>query len=161
MKTALKTALCLLLFGLAVTQQPYRSSSAAQRQSEPGARVLALIDQGDRRAADVINAPPRVRLNEDFQVTVTSFGGGCESAADVGVILTDSGATLMVYDFTTATQPGIACTMILKRLPHTATLRFTQAGEKLIRVWGRRAEAGALPLGVPVVLEQRLTVATN
>jgi hypothetical protein len=64
----------------------------------------------------------------------------------------------MVYDLTTATQPDVACTAVLKRLPHTATLRFTQPGEALIRIWGRRVGPETPPDGVPVVLEHRVIV---
>jgi hypothetical protein len=64
----------------------------------------------------------------------------------------------MVYNFTTATHPGVACTMILKRIPHTVSLRFTKTGEAFIRVWGRRVGGDSPGLGVPVVLEKRITV---
>jgi len=64
----------------------------------------------------------------------------------------------MVYDFTTATQPEVACTTMLKRLPHTATLRFSTPGEALIQVWGRRVGSETPRAGVPSVLEQRVRV---
>lgn len=133
----------------AAQQIPERSSAMRE------ARILGLIDD---RAPDTLNAPSTVSLGEDFQVTITTTGGGCEREGDTGVVLTENSATVMVYDFTTATRPGVACTMVLKRMPHTATLRFTKPGEALIRVWGRRGGPDTPPLGMPVVLERRVTV---
>ena len=79
------------------------------------------------------------------------------SADETGVVLTDMSADVFVHDMTTATRPGIACTMILKQLPHTATLRFSKSGEATIRVWGRE-QGGNSPFGKPVVVEKRVRV---
>lgn len=134
---------------------------AAQRQAKPQstpareARVLGILDEN---ANDALVAPAAVRAGEDFQVTITTTGGGCERAGDTGVIVSENGATVMVYDFTTATHPGVACTMIFKQLRHTVTLRFTKPGEALIRVWGRRVGSDTPPVGAPAVLERRVTV---
>ena len=133
------------------------AENAAQNPREV-ARVPGIIDYGDERTRDVIAAPDAVRVGEDFQVTVKTFGGGCEREGDTSVVVNETGATLMIYDITTATRPGVACTMILKRLAHTVTLRFTKPGEAVIRVWGRKVVAGLPPLGEPVVLERRVTV---
>ena len=133
---------------------------ALQRQAKPQsappqeARVLGLLDE---RANDV-SAPDTVLSGEDFQVTITTTGSGCERAADTGVLVSEDSATVMVYDFTTATRPGVACTMILKRLRHTVNLRFTKRGKALIRVWGRRVGSDTPPAGAPIVLERRVTV---
>lgn len=118
-------------------------------------RVLGLLNfQGTQ---DPIIAPATVGVGQPFQVTITTFGNGCVEKGDEGVVISETGASVFVYDFTTATRPGVVCTTILKRLQHTVTLTFTQPGEKVIRVWGRQ-EGPATPLGVPVVLEQRVLV---
>lgn len=119
------------------------------------ARVLGLLDE---RLEDTLIAPSSVSVGQDFQVTVTTSGSGCEREGDTGVILAENSANVMVYDFTAATHPGVACTMIFKRLPHTATLRFTKPGEAVIRVWGRRAGPDTPPFGAPTVLERRVMV---
>lgn len=128
--------------------------------SPPGsdrAYVPGVIGFDDKQLSDAIAAPQIVQVNKDFQISVTTSGNGCVSAADTQVILMEMSADVFVYDFTTATRPGIACTMILKSLPHNATLRFTKPGEAVIRVWGRR-QGGNAPMGEPVVVEKRLKV---
>jgi hypothetical protein len=133
-------------------QQPIKDG----KQSEKEQRVLGNIS-GDQK--DVVDAPATVRAGEDFKVTIKTFGSGCDRAGDTGVITSESSATVMVYDFTAATHPGVICTMIAKRMPHVVTLRFTKPGAATIRIWGRRFEKDAPPLeGVPAVLEHHLTV---
>jgi hypothetical protein len=121
-----------------------------------GQRVPGILNF--RGTQEAITAPTVVGVGQDFQVTITTFGDGCVEKGDEGVIRGEADATIFVYDFTTATQPGVICTTILKRLQHTVTLRFTQPGEKLIRVWGRQEGADTPPLGVPVVFEARVLV---
>jgi hypothetical protein len=119
------------------------------------ARVLGILDES---ANDAVVAPTTVPAGEDFQVTITTIGSGCEREADSGVIVSENGATVMVYDFTKATHPGVACAMILKHLRHTVTLRFTKRGKALIRVWGRRIGSDTPMAGAPTVLERHVTV---
>jgi hypothetical protein len=155
----------ILISGLALalalaTEFKYLSNAVApQRQATPQssplpeARVLGLL--GDEALA----APTTVLANKDFQVTITTTGSGCEREGDTSVIISEDSATVMVYDFTMATRPGVACSLVLKRLRHTATLRFTKPGMALIRVWGRRFGSDTpLPVGAPTVLEHRVMV---
>ena len=160
-------AMTMLLVMLAQQRCPSSSSSGnpaggpgdtVSRAAGPEARILGAIDYPDAGASDVVTAPAAVQAGQEFQVTITTFGGGCERAGDTGLILAENGANVMVYDFTTATRPDVACTMVLKRLPHTVTLRFDRPGEALIRIWGRRIGADAPPAGVPVVLDHRVMV---
>lgn len=125
-------------------------------QPGPAQRVLGALILGGTQEA--ISAPAVVGVGQDFPVTITTFGDGCVEKGDEGVILGVNDATIFVYDFTTATRPGVPCTTIFKRLQHTVTLRFTQPGEKVIRVWGRQEAGGGTPLGGPVVLEARVRV---
>jgi hypothetical protein len=126
-----------------------------QYQPPQESRVLGILEEG---AKDALVAPSNVMAGEDFQVTITTIGSGCEREADTGVIVSENGATVMVYDYTTATHPGVACTMILKHLRHTVTLRFTKRGKALIQVWGRRVGSDTPMAGTPTVLERQVTV---
>lgn len=134
---------------------------ALQRQATPQyappqeARVLGLLDE---RADGALDAPATVMAGKDFQVTITTTGSGCEREADTGVVVSEDAATVMVYDFTKATRPGVYCAMILKRLRHTVTLSFTKRGRALIRVWGRRVGSDTPLGGAPTVVERRVTV---
>ena len=150
----------LILLLLLFQQKPPANQASENRQSTnlPEARILAVIDYSDERTKDVITAPATVRVGEDFQITITTSGGGCERAGDTGVLITENSATVMVYDFTTATRPGVACTMIFKQMPHVVSLRFTRPGEAVIQVWGRRIGKDTPPMGVPTVLERRVMV---
>jgi hypothetical protein len=133
-------------------QKPIKDDKPREKEQ----RVLGNIS-GDQQ--EVVEAPATVRAGEDFKVTIKTFGGGCDREGDTGVITSESSATIMVYDFTSATHPGVICTMIAKRMPHVVTLRFTKPGEARIRIWGRKSENDAPPLeGVPAVLEHRVTV---
>ena len=135
-----------------------QSGNSPEVSSLEPARVPGIIDYGDGRTEDVISVPSSVRANQEFQVTVNTFGGGCEESGDTEVAVTKRRATLTVYDLTTATRPGVVCTMILKRIPHTATLRFANIGQARIRVWGRRVRSGPSSVGEPVVIEHRVLV---
>jgi hypothetical protein len=140
------------------TPPPAASPSPQAGNTQSEARLLAAIDFGDERTKDAITAPETVAAGKDFQIEIKSFGGGCERGGDTGTVVTENSADVMVYDFTSATHPGVACTMIFKTIPHTVTLRFTKTGEALIRVWGRRVGGDNPRMGVPVVLEKRITV---
>ena len=147
--------------GVAVGQGPVAAETPQPTALPTGAAealVPGIIDFHADRTAEVLEAPASVRAGAEFQITITTFGGGCERAGDTAVLLAEASAAVMVYDITTATQPDVACTAVLKRLPHTATLRFTQPGEALIRIWGRRVGPETPPDGVPVVLEHRVMV---
>jgi hypothetical protein len=124
----------------------------------PQQRVLGIIDFGDDGMKDVLTAPKAVRLGEIFEVTITTFGGGCENEGDTSVVLLSTGAAITVYDFTVATHPGVICTAVIKRMPHTVNLRFEKPGEAIIQIWGRRVRPETPPFGLPTVLEHRVTV---
>lgn len=122
------------------------------------ARVPGIIDFHADGTSGVLTAPDTVQAGEEFQITITTYGGGCERAGDTSVIMADASAAVMVYDFTTATHPGVVCTAILKRMPHDVTLRFAKPGAAVIQVWGRRVGPGTPLAGVPTMLEHRVLV---
>jgi hypothetical protein len=120
------------------------------------ARVLGVVVFNEMQEA--VTAPTTAQVGVPFPVTITTSGGGCEEKGDEGVIVADNGATIMVYDLTTATRPGVQCTTIFKQFTHTVNLSFPQPGEKLIQVWGRRVGPGLPLAGVPIVIERRVLV---
>jgi hypothetical protein len=172
MRRALLLASGVLLSGISIINSSpggsFVQGAAKAIQGESGrvqrpsrlaeARVPGLLNVAPGARQEVINAPTSVNANEDFQVTVITTGSGCERAGDVSVVTSEAEASLMVYDFTTATRPGIACTMIYKRLSHTATLRFTKPGVGVIRVWGRQSSQTSSHFGEPAVIEHRVDI---
>jgi hypothetical protein len=140
---------------MGVAESPSRRNSAHRNVQSNAQRVLGLL-VGNQE--EVVIVPEAVRVGEDFQVTVNTFGGGCETQGDEGVILSEDRAFVTVYDFTEATRPGIACTKIAKTFPHTVTLRFTKAGVGVIRIWARRIGPDTPLDGAPIVLERLVKV---
>jgi hypothetical protein len=122
------------------------------------ALVPGIIDFGTNEKRDVLSAPTRVGVGEDFEMKITTFGGGCDSEGDTSVVILATGAAVMVYDLTVATHPRVICPAVVKRMPHTVTLRFEKPGEALIQIWGRRVGPEAPLFGVPAVLEHRVTI---
>ena len=103
-------------------------------------------------------APSFVNVGERFTVTITTTGSGCDRLGDTGILMGERDATLMVYDYTSANRPGVACTMIFKHLKREIPLTFTQPGEAVIRVWGRGQKQDSPPGGEPIVIERRIEV---
>jgi len=108
--------------------------------------------------ATPVLAPSSVRVGERFMVTITTTGSGCDRLGDSGILMGERDATIMVYDFTSANRPGVACTMIFKMLKREIPLTFTQPGEAVIRVWGRRSRPDGAPGGEPYIVERRVEV---
>ena len=133
------------------------SSDLPTGNNPDSSRVLGALGTDARSAEQAVSVPPNIRVNQDFEIAVTTNGNGCVSAADTGVVLGESEADVFVYDFTSANRPGIFCTMIFKTLPHKATLKFTKTGAATIRIWGRR-QSGNSPFGEPIVITKRVTV---
>jgi hypothetical protein len=132
--------------------------SAVAASAPDEALVPGIIASPGAALPDVVSAPERVRVREDFGIRITTFGGGCEREGPTSVVLSETGAEVMVYDVTRATHPDIVCAAVIRRLPHTVTLRFEKPGQALIRVWGRSAASAASPFGEPIVLEHRIAV---
>lgn len=150
MKKKLLVATILLIL-------PLNIYSAEKAPIPKEARVLGIIDYNSQ-SQNVITVPNSVKAGKEFEVKIATQGGGCEREGDTSVVLTQTGASVTVYDFTTATRPGVACTMIMKTFAHTATLKFDQPGEMLLRVWGRAIGGDTPPDGAPVVVERKIKV---
>jgi hypothetical protein len=121
------------------------------------ARVLGIIDYNGQ-SQNVITVPKSVKPGKSFDVEIKTQGSGCEREGDTSVIMMQSGASVMLFDFTTATQPGVVCTMVMKTFTHTATLKFDQPGEMLLRVWGRSIGQNTPLDGEPVIVEKKIKV---
>jgi hypothetical protein len=121
------------------------------------ARVLGIIDYNGQ-SQDVITVPKSVKPGKTFDVEIKTQGSGCEREGDTSVVMLQNGASITLYDFTTATQPGVVCTMVMKTFTHTATLKFDQPGEMLLRVWGRSIGSNTPLDGEPVIVEKKIKV---
>jgi hypothetical protein len=102
----------------------------------------------------VVEVPGIVSRGVDFDVTVRTYGGGCVDQGDTEVTLSGAEAEVRPFDIFVVEMPdNYACTDILKRFTHRATLRFTQAGAATVRIRGRAA-----PDGEVIVVERQVTV---
>src|SRR3972149_2408720 len=106
MKRVIIIIMGVVLGGLAAASV-IASVLVTQRPPAQEARTLGVIDFGDDGTKDVVSAPHTVRAHEDFPVKITTYGNGCDREGDNGVIITRTGATVMVYDFTAATRPDV------------------------------------------------------
>jgi hypothetical protein len=132
--------------------------ASAQQTSPPKeARVIGIIDL-NAPSQNVIETPKSIKAGKDFEVKIFTSGSGCEREGETSVILHETSASIFVFDYTTATHPGVACTMVLKRLLHTTTVNFKKPGEAVIRLWGRRIGSDTPPGGEPMILEKKITV---
>jgi hypothetical protein len=151
-------AAMLPLYSILAAHPAYAATAKEGPRATQEVVIPGIIDFGKEGSKDVVTAPSTVAVGEDFKITITTFGGGCEREGTSSTIITATGASIMVYDITSAIHPGVICTAVIKRMPHTLTLRFEKPGQALIRIWGRRVGAETPPLGLPVVLEHPVTI---
>jgi hypothetical protein len=151
-------AAILPLYSILTAHPAYAATAKPEAPATQEAVVLGIIDFGTEGSKNVVTAPRTVAVGEEFKMTITTFGGGCEREGTSSTIITATGASIMVYDITSAIHPGVICTAEIKRLPHSLSLRFEKPGQALIRVWGRRVGPDTPPFGVPAILEHRLTI---
>lgn len=177
MKSTLLTSFIALLFFAVTTASAQRMTGPSTEQfkgtyagtcikkNDPPpaaadtAQIPGIIGFSGEELDEAVRVPARVPAGQDFQVEITTSGNGCVSAGESALILAEKSADIFVYDRTTAVRPGTVCTMILKKLPHTVTLRFDEPGEATIRIWGRKQGGdGSSPLGEPVIIEKRVLI---
>lgn len=116
--------------------------------SAPGCDVVGGGDDYDLDLAQVefydlaarVDAPASAAVGETFAVKITTYGGGCILQGTTDVSASDAGAELTPYDRYYVGDND--CTADLRFYEHTAELRFDTAGEKTIRVHGRRVGDG-------------------
>ncbi len=89
--------------------------------------------------ADSINfvAPDTVAINTDFDISVTTFGGSCDTMGPTDVLpLTNGSIDFKPFDITDVV-PEKSCPLEIHSFVHTGTLRVSVAGPKSITLWGR------------------------
>jgi hypothetical protein len=145
--------LSVLLFAFALGPGVAASASTASEAVVPG-----IIHFGDERSQGVLTAPNSAEVRKDYRLVINTFGSGCESVGTASIIFSATGANVFVYDVTTATRADVICTAEVKRMTHRVILRFQKPGEALLRIWGRRVGPETPPLGVPFVLEHRVSI---
>lgn len=128
------------------------------------AAVLSMLGCGDSYELDLaqveyfnlgarVEAPTSVAVGESFELTVGTYGGGCILEGSTEVELADIEADVTPYD-RYLTGDG-TCTADLRFYDHVGELRFDTAGEKTIRIHGRRVaddvdEVIEIPVSVQV-----------
>jgi hypothetical protein len=120
-------------------------------------RVLGIIDFYADGTGGVLAAPDTVDAGVDVPVTVTTYGGGCESVGGAEVALSGATATVTVYDYTVSGE-DVACPDVLRRFPRTTTVRFANAGTGVLRIVGRRLGPETDWRGVTTVIEKEIVV---
>lgn len=101
--------------------------------------ILAGPDEVRRMGsiAGYTSDDPRVTLvqvGRRVDVSVISYGGGCERQGDTEVVVTGLEAMVTPFDFTDADAQ--VCTDILKSFDHKASIEFPTGGTATIRVRG-------------------------
>ena len=90
-------------------------------------------------AEDSINftAPDTVALNTDFNISVTSFGGSCDTKGPTDVLpLANGTIDFRPFDITEVT-PDKPCPFEIHSFTHTGTLKVSETGPRTITLWGR------------------------
>ena len=87
-----------------------------------------------------VSAPTSGTVNDAFPVQVMTYGGGCINFERTDVIVTGDVAEIIPYDRRDIQPDGSMCTADLRFISHEASVMFTTAGPKSIRVQGRRVE---------------------
>lgn len=128
-------------------------AALAACSAPPGERVTgAIIYYGE---GPVITVPNVVQQGDGFDVKITTFGGGCTVLGGVDFDVEGLSATLTPYDYNTATA-ATSCSTELKRLEHTATFKFDEAGTATIAVKGlSEDDSGAVETTITRTIEVR------
>lgn len=91
-------------------------------------------------AEDSVNwvAPDTVLLNQNFNITVTTFGGGCDSKGATDVLALSNGTIeFRPFDVTEVNADKPCPGLEIQSFVHTGSLTRTQTGPVTITLWGR------------------------
>lgn len=99
---------------------------------------------------NTISVPDEVRAGQTVAVTVVTIGGGCERKGDTEVSV--EARTVEIRPFDETERAAEACTLLLKRFPHTALVTFPEVGQAVVRAVGRDSA------GDEAVVERVVTV---
>ena len=132
---------------------------ACSSPAEPDrVRVIGVVDFYHESINDVVSAPDTVEAGVAFEVTITTFGGGCDRPAGTTSETAGSQADVTPYDLTPSRHFEYACPDILLRMPRVAVLEFAEPGPATLRVHGRRLDAETERSGVPVMIQKTIFV---
>jgi hypothetical protein len=121
---------CTALFATAACP---RVSGVSERWE---ARPAIIVDNQDAR----IVLPARVRAGEEFQVQVTTYGGGCHRQGRTEVVVSQSARSADLYPRDQLNVAAEVCTQQLKMFTHSAAVRIDQPGTAQIRVHGLKLQ---------------------
>jgi hypothetical protein len=103
-----------------------------------------------------VTVPTSVNRGEDFEVEVTTYGGGCIDKGGTDSEVKGLEATVEPYDLDTST-PGYPCTADLAFYTHTVELRFSEVGNAQVRILGLKKDASS-PQGTPITVTRTVAV---
>lgn len=126
---------------------------ACSGAEQPRRVIGTLAHYGDPVRVEV---PSSVGLGEDFQVKVTTYGGGCLDKGDTEVERDGLEVSIRPYDLDTSV-PKYPCTADLALYTHIVELRFEEAGEAQLRIFGLRKDASN-PQGTLITVTRTLEV---
>lgn len=86
-----------------------------------------------------IAVPDSVALGEDFKVKITTYGGGCLEKGDSEVERSGLEVSIRPYDLDTS-GPEYPCTADRALYTHTVELRFAEAGEAQLHLFGLKKD---------------------
>lgn len=99
------------------------------------ARPGILEFHGESR--DVVSAPDTVTAGEPFDVTVRTYGGGCDQKGETRVDRSAGVVVITPIDVFTEGS-GVVCPAVLRRFEHAVRVTFEEPGAGEVRVRGRR-----------------------
>jgi hypothetical protein len=109
--------------------------------------IAGLTERWERQPAYLVDdqearvvVPARVNAGADFQVNVTTYGGGCERQGETEVSVSQRTRMADVTPYDETNVAAEVCTDILKMFSHTAAVRFEQPGTAVVRVHGVRLQ---------------------
>jgi hypothetical protein len=125
-------------------------------QDGPRASVATL--HGADPFAVVLVAPDTVRAGVSFTAKVTTIGPSTCWKADGAEVKAEAAAAVVTPFDLTAESEEVACGSALVQLPREVELRFTQGGQAVIRVTGRKVVGQDIQGGTQVTVEKRVHV---
>ena len=121
----------LLLAVLAGTTAGCNLTDSHSRFTRPGLLRISPDDSIDWVAPDT------VLLNQNFNITVTTIGGSCDSKAATDVLpLANGSIDFRPWDRTEVNDEKL-CPLQLQTFTHTGTLSRSVTGPVSITLWGR------------------------
>jgi len=120
----------------------------------PRVRVLGAV-------AGYQDDDPRIALRTEgrtVHVTISTYGGGCDSRGDTEVVVQGLVADISPYDYTAVA--GTACTRELKTFLHEVAVEFQEGGTARLRIRGidTRALTTANMIGDTIIVERSVAL---